>query len=199
MTQAGGNSKEQGKYTIEDYLAWPEDQRIELIDGYIYEMAAPSVPHQIIAGLLYADILAQITAANGSCVPLISPTDVQLDCDDKTIVEPDVFVVCDRSKIRGKRIFGAPDFVIEVISPATSKKDMTLKAPKYANAGVKEYWMVDPLKRHVIVHVFDDSADTSIYGFDQTVPVAVSNGTCAIDFSRIDSYLNRLFDDGAEE
>lgn len=104
-------TKKQGEYTLEDYYNLPEDQRFELIDGVIYDMTAPTTIHQSILGRIYAHLLYHIDAKGGQCIPMISPVDVQLDCDDKTMVEPDVIIVCDRNKIIRRCVYGAPDFV----------------------------------------------------------------------------------------
>ncbi len=106
-----------GPYTLKDYLELPEDKRVELIDGVFYDMAAPTTIHQSIAGYLHKKFLDHVLEHKGPCFPFISPVDVQLDCDDKTVIQPDVLVVCDRSKYRNGRVFGAPDLVVEVLSP----------------------------------------------------------------------------------
>ena len=87
-----------GPYTLKDYLELPEDQRVELIDGVFYDMAAPTTIHQSIAGYLHKKFLDHVLEHKGPCFPFISPVDVQLDSDDKTVIQPDVLVVCDRSK-----------------------------------------------------------------------------------------------------
>ena len=133
-------------HTLEDYLSLPDDQRVEMIDGVFYDMAAPTTVHQSVAGFLFKKLLDFVMENKGPCFPFMSPVDVQLDCDDKTVVQPDVLVVCDRSKYRDCRVWGAPDLVVEVLSPSTRRKDMQLKMYKYAGAGVREYWMVDPEK-----------------------------------------------------
>ena len=124
----------------------------------------------------------------------IAPADIQLDCDDKTIVQPDVFVVCDRSKIRMARLFGNPDFIVEILSPSTRKKDMSIKASKYQNAGVREYWMVDPDRRKIIVHLFGEDPDICLYGFDDQVPVGIYDGKCVIDFKEISEQIAFLYE-----
>ena len=96
-------------------------------------------------------MLQHVLDKKGACLPMISPIDVQLDCDDKTMVEPDVVIVCDRDKIINRCIYGVPDFIIEVLSKSTKKKDSVIKLNKYLNAGVREYWMIDPMKKKVIV------------------------------------------------
>ena len=192
--------KRQGEYTLEDYLAWPEDQRIELIDGVIYDMAAPTGIHQFIAAFIHTQLYNFKTQTGHPCVPMISPTDVQLDRDNKTIVQPDVFVVCRPELIREsyaqnglKRIYGAPDFVIEVLSPSTRAKDMLIKGAKYRNAGVKEYWLVDPDKRLITVYLFDgENVDYQQYTFDDEVPVSVTGGECKILIRTLEDELAKI-------
>mgnify|MGYP000438242551 FL=1 len=129
---------------MEDYYALPEEQRVELIDGVIYDMSAPTSVHQLLGTEILLVLKDYIRKQHGRCVLIASPIDVQLDCDDKTMVQPDVIVVCDREKIQNRCIFGAPDFVAEVLSESTRKKDLVLKLNKYMTAGVREYWLVDP-------------------------------------------------------
>ena len=133
------NADRNGSYTLDDYYALPDDQRVELIDGYFYTMLSPTFGHQSIAGEIHRQIANYIMDNGGSCRPFIAPVDVQLDCDNKTMVEPDVGIVCDTSKIKRFGIYGAPDFLVEVISPSTKKRDYTLKLSKYIEAGVREY------------------------------------------------------------
>ena len=181
-------------YTLEDYLALPEDQRVELIDGVFYDMAAPTTVHQAIGGFLYKLLLDHVLENQGPCMPFMSPVDVQLDCDDKTVVQPDVLIVCDRSKFQNGRVFGAPDFLAEVLSPSTRKKDMQLKLYKYANAGVREYWMIDPLKKKILVYDLEHESFPVLYGFDDTIPVLIWEGRCQIDFSKIYAAISFLYD-----
>ena len=178
-----GTSAEKTEYTIEDYFALPEDQRAELIDGVFYDMATPLNIHQGIAGMLHHELMKFREKKKGSCMPMIAPIGVQLDCDNKTVVEPDVIIVCDRSKFRKRVVYGAPDFVAEVLSPSTRKKDMTLKYYKYANAGVREYWIIDPQHHKVIVYYLEEESAPVIYGFEDTVPVGIWDGECKIDFA----------------
>lgn len=187
----------QGSYTLEDYLALPDEQRVELIDGVFYDMSAPSIPHQLIGGAIYAKLLSFLAGKHASCMPFIAPTDVQLDRDNRTILQPDVMVVCDRSKITYARIFGAPDFVIEVISPGTKSKDMLIKTAKYKAAGVREYWMVDPRQETITKMLFekpdeeypDGDIRTQMYSYDEPVPVSIFQDECLINFREIaDSY-----------
>lgn len=181
--------KKQGEYTVEDYRALPEDQRMELIDGVLYDMAAPTGIHQVVGGEIYAVLRGYIRSRKGHCLPMYSPIDVQLDGDDKTIVQPDVLVLCDAGRLSGNTILGAPDLVVEVLSKATRKKDMFVKLNKYMNAGVKEYWMVDFEKMKVIVYDFLHENYPVIYGIHDVVPVGIFEGECQIDFGEIYEYL----------
>ena len=144
-------------------------------------MAAPTTFHQGIAGFLYKKFLDFVMENKGPCFPFISPVDVQLDCDDKTVVQPDVLVVCDRTKYKNGRVFGAPDLVVEVLSPSTRRKDMQLKMYKYSEAGVREYWMVDPEKKVVVQYDLDHLEIPTIYNFQSEVPVLIWDGACRID------------------
>ncbi len=183
-----------GGYTLKDYLALPEEQRVELIDGVFYDMAVPTALHQIIGGFLYKKLLDHTLTHKDSCIPLMSPVDVQLDENDKTVVQPDVMIVCDRSRFQNGRIFGAPDCLVEVLSPSTRKKDMQLKLYKYANAGVREYWMIDPDKKTIVVYDLEHEEFPVIYGFEDSIPVKVWEGACVIDFKEISDYVSFLYE-----
>lgn len=187
----------QGNYTIEDYLAIPDGQRVELIDGVIYDMASPAIVHQDIQ-LDIAMKLKEASRKHPGCRVYTPPCDVQLDKDDKTVVQPDVFVICHKDRVSRKRIIGAPDLVIEILSPATRKKDIEVKYGKYAHAGVQEYWMVDPDRQQIYVTVFADDDRISMYTFDDRVPVWISGGEVTVDFSEIRkdiAYIDTLADD----
>ncbi len=186
----GFRGKKQGEYTIEDYLAIPVDDRFELIDGVLFRMDSPTTTHQKIAGYLYHRIYGYIDDNDGDCQPFIAPVDVQLDCDDRTIVEPDVMILCDDTKDIRKRIYGAPDFVAEVLSPSTRRKDMLLKLHKYGEAGVREYWMIDPEHGRIMVYQFEsDDATLDLYSFEDEVPVGIYDGKCRIDFAPLNAKL----------
>lgn len=182
--------KKQGDYTLEDYLALPDEKRVELIDGVFYDMSSPTGFHQLIAGRIYANLLAFITEKGGGCLPFISPVDVQLDCDNKTIVQPDVLVLCDTDKYTPARIIGAPDFAVEILSPSSRSKDLFIKMNKYRNAGVREFWVVDPDKKVVMTFCFENHDSYGIYSFRDTIPVGIFNDECVIDFAAIDDYVS---------
>ena len=186
------NVKQQGTYTIEDYYALPDNVRAELIDGRFFYMASPSRNHQFIAGEVHRQISNFIMENKGSCKPYISPIDVQLDQDDKTMVEPDVAIVCDPSIEKYRVIYGAPDFVLEVMSPSTSKKDATLKLRKYMQAGVREYWLVDPMEGMVTVYVFGDKPGFSFYDLFDEIPVRIYDGKLTICLKPIRDWLTDL-------
>ena len=196
VSAVDGNSSdtENRLYTLEDYLRLPDDQRVELIDGVFYDMAAPTTIHQSIAGFLHKKFLDFVMANKGPCFPFISPVDVQLDCDDKTVVQPDVLVVCDRTKYKNGRVFGAPDLVIEVLSPSTRRKDMQLKMYKYAGAGVREYWMVDPDKKLVVQYDLEHLGIPAIYNFQSVIPVLIWDSACRIDLGEMDETIGFLWE-----
>jgi Uma2 family endonuclease len=148
------DGSKQGTYTIRDREARNETRPSELIDGVLYDMAAPTFVHQLIAGEIYLQLQNCVRSHGEKCIPFMASADVRLDRDDKTMVMPDVFVVCDPGRIvgrNGRYLDGAPDLVFEVASPSTRKTDMGIKLEKYRRAGVREYWIVDYEKRKVIV------------------------------------------------
>lgn len=155
-------------YTIDDIYNLPEGSRAELIDGQIYDMAPPSRKHQDITGELFGIIREYIRSNNGSCRPYIAPFAVFLDKNDTNYVEPDISVICDNSKLNDKGCFGAPDWIIEIVSPGSRRMDYFTKLFKYRTAGVREYWIVDPEKNRVLVYNFE-SEDTGDYTFVDSV------------------------------
>ena len=207
-------------YTLEDYLKLPDERRVELIDGRFYDMAAPSLEHQIIAINIWNSLNACIRTHNKRCIAMIAPYDVLLDSDPYTVVQPDIMILCDDSYQRYKqRAPEAPLFVCEVLSPSTALKDRYLKLFKYLHAGVKEVWLVD--REHGQIEVYcrvnnsqnsstdageSASADPlpaseempdrdclpTVYTFRDTVPVAISDGKCSVDFAAIDDYLKQF-------
>ena len=183
--------KKPGEYTIEDYYAWPEEERIELIDGVIYDMSAPTKAHQLLAGEAYRQIANFIVDRGGKCRPYIAPVDVRLDRDNKTMVQPDVIIVCDPSKEEDDRvIYGAPEFVMEVLSPATRLKDLSKKLVKYKTAGVLEYWIVDPYEEMIFVYLFGkERTQFSMYPLFAEIPVSLYEGKLTISFETIRSWL----------
>lgn len=149
-------------YTYSDYSQWPDEERWELIDGVPYNMSpAPSRIHQKITGELFRLIANYLTGK--VCEVYIAPFDVRLpkgqenDEQIDTVVQPDLVVVCDRAKLDERGCRGAPDLVVEVLSPQTAGKDMKIKLALYERVGVKEYWMVDPGNKTVQVYQLETS------------------------------------------
>lgn len=195
----GKTIKKSGISTIEDYYSMPDESVAELIDGQFFNMSAPTIKHQLITSKIFYQIARYIDEKKGKCTVFMAPVDVQLDNDDYTMVEPDVFVVCDESKWKHNKrcVAGSPDFIIEVLSPSTKTKDMTIKLTKYCMAGVREYWLVDPDQQKIITYHFtiDDGSKYNdplqdkqivsfpeIYTFEDKVPVWIYAGELEIDF-----------------
>lgn len=178
-------SKKQGEYTTQDYYMWPKEERIELIDGVIYTMEAPSFVHQHIITVFYGQLLSQFQKRSGKCVPVLSPVDVRLDQDDKTMIQPDVLILCDTSRIRRWGIMGAPDFVLEVISNSTRKKDYVKKLQKYSDAGVKEYWIIDPIRKVVVAYDLQGDISVSMVPLSGIKELAMYHGEIQIDLDEI--------------
>lgn len=185
--------KKKERYTLEDYYAIPDGMRVELIDGVIYDSSAPTVIHQMLVGEIWLSLKNYVDKNKGECMPVMSPLDVQLNCDNHTMVQPDVLVVCDKEKIINRCIYGAPDFIVEILSTSTAKKDKTIKLAKYREAGVREYWMVDSIKKKVIVYNFIQN-EHMIYGFEDKVPVAIFENQCEVDFAEIYQRIQFLYD-----
>lgn len=164
--------KKEQIYTIDDIYALPEGERAELIDGKIYYMAPPSLTHQRISGKLHQKIANYIDSNNEKCEVLAAPFAVFLNDDDINYVEPDISVICDRSKLDDKGCHGAPDWVIEIVSPSSKPRDYMVKLFKYRTAGVREYWIVDPEKEMVMVYRFEKETMEE-YSFGEDVPVGI--------------------------
>ena len=162
--------KKDGEYTLEDYYALPEEVRAELIDGYLIYMDAPTIVHQEIIGELCYYMRDYVKK------------------DNKTMLQPDLVVICDKELTDGRRINGAPDFVAEVVSPSSRKRDYMIKLNKYWKAGVREYWIIDPEKKDISTYWLQGS-DTEFevmhYDFEDKVPVRIWAGA-EIDFSEFD-------------
>jgi Uma2 family endonuclease len=148
-------------YTYADYYSWKFEERVELIKGKIFKMSpAPSSRHQQLAGRIHT--LLDYFLIDKSCEAYIAPFDVRFPRKSKkdeeitTVLQPDVCVICDRSKIQRKGCLGAPDIVVEVLSPSNSKKELKLKYQIYEESGVKEYWIVFPQNKLLIVYVLEN-------------------------------------------
>ena len=177
-------SKEE-RYTFADMLTWDDDDRWELVDGIAYAMAPPSMPHQGIA----TELLFQLRYfLEGKPCKVYSGPGVRLNADtaDDTVFIPDIVVVCDHSKVERNAIKGAPDLVVEILSPSTSRFDKITKLEQYEKAGVREYWIVDPVSQTVDTFIMEDGLYNSIntYLTSAVIPVHVLEG-CEIDLEKV--------------
>ena len=159
-------------YTIDDIYALPDGERAELIDGKIYYMAPPSWTHQKISMFLSTEISSYIKNKDGKCEVVAAPFAVFLNKDDKNYMEPDISIICDPNKLDEKVCHGAPDWVIEIVSPRSRSMDYYKKLLKYNTAGVREYWVVDPEKKLVTVYRFERE-EMEEYSFGEDVPVGI--------------------------
>ncbi len=162
-------------YTIDDIYALPDGERAELIDGKIYYMAPPNTKHQMIVSELHYQIKDYIKHNNGKCTVIPAPFAVFLNENNKNYVEPDISVICDKNKITDKGCNGAPDWIIEIVSPSSKSIDYLTKLFKYRTAGVREYWIVDPIKQRVTVYFFEKEL-VEEYSFGTDIPVGIYDG-----------------------
>ena len=163
-------------HTIEEIYALPEGVHAELLEGQLYYMATPTRTHQKICGEMYLIVAQYIRSHGGSCEVYIPPYGVLLMGDDSTYVEPDLTVVCDPNKSEERGCVGAPDWVVEVVSPSSRSMDYVKKLFQYRIAGVREYWIIDPSSRQVFVYIFDreaDDEDFHSYSFEEEIPVHI--------------------------
>lgn len=160
-------------YTSEDYWTLPEGERAELIDGRLYAMAPPSFKHQKLVSELTQIFGQYIKSHDGNCEVIPAPFAVNLNADDETYVEPDISVICDKSKFTDHSCKGAPDLIIEIVSPSSRKMDYTTKNALYADAGVREYWIFDPAKERTTVYHYEVDAAPAIYTFDQAITAGI--------------------------
>lgn len=179
-------SLDEKKYTVDDYFHLPTDEKyVELLDGQIYYMAPPSRIHQKILGYLFKEIANYMDKNHGNCEVYPAPFAVQLKEKENTIVEPDISIICDPNKLTDRGCVGAPDWIIEVVSPNNSSHDYIYKLNKYALASVRDYWIVDPIKQQIFVYNFaGESTDLSSYTFNDTVKAGIYEQLC-IDFSKL--------------
>jgi Uma2 family endonuclease len=176
---AVAEKQEKKRYTYADILTWDENERYELLDGEAYMMSSPNRMHQKILGVLFNELYNFLKGKPCEVYP--APFGVRLfpkkDNSDDTYFEPAISVICDHSKLDDKGCNGAPDLVIEILSPSTSKYDLLYKLNKYMLAKVREYWVVDPENKELQVYTLEqDRHIFSVYDADAVVPVAVLPG-----------------------
>jgi len=173
--------KEERRFTYADYKEWEldEGERYELIDGEAFAMSAPNTRHQLISGELFVQFHDYLRGK--PCKVFSAPYDVRLfyeeDESDDTVVQPDLIVICDKDKIGEDGCHGAPDLVIEILSPSNTATEMEKKFLLYQESGVREYWIVDSKNNTLKVHRFQDSEIlTNTYKSADTAPVAILPG-----------------------
>lgn len=175
--------------TLEQYEALPEEKRVEVFDGIIFDMASPSQIHQSVLLELSTLLNSDVKSRKGDCKVFPAPFDVKLSDHPLTIVQPDIMIVCDKDKLDEKRCNGAPDFIIEIISPGNPSDDYIRKAYYYKNYGVREYWIVDPKRRMITVNYFEGDLLNVQYSFESTIKVNIYDDLY-INFSEIARLLN---------
>ena len=168
-----------GHYTYADYLSWEGPERYQIIGGTAFLMASPTVVHQA--------ILVELTIQFGTwlrgkpCRVFTAPLDVRLfpeeDNSDDTVVQPDLLVICDKTKLGKGSVNGPPDVAVEIVSPSNTKKELWIKFGAYLDAGIREYWVVDPEQKSVQVHVYEKGHYiSSVYKMNETIRSAVLQG-----------------------
>ncbi|WP_251493414.1 Uma2 family endonuclease [Otoolea muris] len=178
-----------GTITLEQYEALPENRRAEVFDDVICDMASPSQIHQMLSMELSNILYNYIKRKNGGCQVFSAPFDVKLSDKPLTIVQPDIMIICDKDKLDGKRCNGAPDFIIEIVSPGNPSDDYIRKLYYYKNAGVREYWIVDSRRKIVTVNDFEGDIVSVQYSFDSIIKVNIFDDLY-ISFSDIANLLD---------
>ncbi|MDR2562449.1 MAG: Uma2 family endonuclease [Prevotellaceae bacterium] len=173
------------RYTYADYLTWLDDKRRELLDGFIRMMSAPNMWHQEISGDLFGELRNIIKNNKGKCKIFAAPFDVRLPRNGEkednliyTVVQPDICIVCDLSKLDKRGCLGAPDFVVEIQSPSSVKYDLHDKFTLYEKAGVREYWVVFPSDKFVLQFILqaDGKFDEGTNYEEGEVPIHIFDG-----------------------
>lgn len=177
-------------FSLADYEALPDTVRAEVYDGEVIYLSSPSQEHQTTLTELLVTIRSYIKNKKGNCSVFPAPFDVKLNDSPLTIVQPDLIIVCDKNKLDGKRCNGAPDFIIEIVSPGNPADDYIKKLYYYKTYGVREYWIVDPRRKNITVNYFEENVLNVQYSFDATVKVNIYDDLY-IDFSEIAMILNQ--------
>lgn len=159
--------------TLKEYEALPDDKRVEVFEGIIYDLASPSRIHQILITDLITIFHTYIQKKSGNCEVFPAPFDVVLSKEPLTIVQPDIMIICDKDKLDEQRCNGAPDFIIEIVSPGNPSDDYIKKAYYYKNYGVREYWIVDPKRKTVTVNYFEENEVSIQHSFESAIKVNI--------------------------
>ena len=182
---------EKERYTFADVLTWPDDERAELIDGEVVMMAPPTTTHQLISGEIFRQLANYLEGKKCRAIPApfavrLFEKDGEAPEDIDTMVEPDISIVCDASKLDKHGCKGAPDMVVEILSPWTRRHDKFTKFNLYQKAGVREYWIVDPDGKYVQVFVLTDGYYTAVDFGEAGDKLKVNVlEDCVVDLSRV--------------
>ena len=163
-------------YTIEDIFALPEEIRAELYDGEMVMLANPTTSHQMLVSWFNVEIAMHIRNKGGKCMVIPAPYGVFIKKDNRNYFQPDISVICDRERLDEKGCHGAPDWVVEIISPSSRKYDCGKKLSTYIETGVREYWIVDPEKSKVVVYRLEQPDVPQVYPFGTEIPVGILEG-----------------------
>jgi Uma2 family endonuclease len=163
-------------YQEKDWELLSEQTRAEIVNHQLYMMAAPGRKHQSIVGSLFYQIKDHIIRKKGNCEVCLAPFDVKLFPDDATHVQPDISIICDEKKLTDWGCQGAPDWVIEVLSPSNKDYDCVIKMMQYQKSGVREYWIVDPEEEKVYVYNFEDREKSAVHEFAGEIASGVLEG-----------------------
>jgi Uma2 family endonuclease len=171
--------EENRRYTYSDYLEWEGPERYQLIYGDALMMASPSVTHQAL--LMELSTQFNVFLRGKPCRVFAAPLDVRLfpeeDNSDETVVQPDLLVVCDKNELAASSVNGPPDFVLEIFSPSNTSKELLLKFQAYLEAEVREYWVIYPEERKVLVHLYENGHYLStVYKKNASIPVSILPG-----------------------
>lgn len=159
-------------YTVDYINSLPEDERAEIIDGVIYNMAPPNVMHQRISNSISFQLNTAINKNHGECEVFAAPFGVKLD--DYNYFEPDIALVCDKRKLEnGKHCEGVPELIMEVVSPSSIRQDYILKLNKYTDAGIFEYWIIDPKQKHILVYSRSNNYEAQSYKITDEISVGI--------------------------
>lgn len=188
------------RYSYADYLTWTDDKMRELIDGMVYAFSAPFLNHARATANFFGKMWSHINRRKGKCEVFTAPFDVRLPINEETdddkiynVVQPDICVVCDPSKLDERGCIGAPDLIVEVISPSTCKKDLNLKFHLYEKAGVHEYWVVYPNDKAVTVFLLKPEGN-----YDEGITYELINGANKVPVQTLQGLvidLEELFED----
>lgn len=182
------------KYTVADIEALPEGERAELINGEMFMLAAPALVHQDLLMWLGTTIRNYIAERKGGCRVLPAPFAVYIKNDQHNYVEPDISVICDRDKLDNRGCHGAPDWVIEIVSPSGRRMDYVRKLALYSEAGVRIYWIVDPVRKNITVYDLEHDGAPEFHSFSEQVRVDIYEDF-AIDFSEYLKEMDELDQD----